>query len=71
MKEKALFQISDISSVMIIGVCILQNMHVEHETVQWFIFSFLYDEYISTHVLKLWLFENAIGLLYNVDKVEN
>ncbi len=56
---------------MIIGVCILQNMHVEHETVQWFIFSFLYDEYISTHVLKLWLFENTIGLLYNVDKVEN
>ncbi len=55
---------------MIIGVCILQNMHVEHETVQWFIFSFLY-EYISTHVLKLWLFENTIGLLYNVDKVEN
>lgn len=38
---------------MIIAVCILQNMHVEHETVQWFIFSFLYNEYISVNVLKI------------------
>lgn len=56
---------------MIIAVCILQNMHVKHETVQWFIFSFLYNEYISVNVLKIMYHGKQIFLALQKKKIIN